>query len=560
MKEKDLDKLLSSNEKKTFIEIMNNIYNNIRTMCYSSVEEQIRREEEARRKKVEDKLNKKIESLKKEILSLKQSVIAENIDKSIDNSQFKKELVQLSLLYKDDRNVEENTDIFDNVQYHNSFISEIYLNSRERIKEGLAKDGRIQTRAFEKMDKELDIANKGINLIMQRFENYDARIKKIEKNLKQSSDKSDNDLDDNNGYSEATILIILDRLKKVEIYMDSHKEFIDSIPIIQKYTYKNEQDIKDVRVKVDHPPVTSSNPIIIPDDNRSPKYSYNNNYNNNSNNGYSSNKRQKMNENDYINKNTYNSGPDDLVPINSDQRTLNANGMFNRARNNRNHNFSPNSPPSMPNQFSAPPPNSTVAMLENRLNELDRRLNFNSQTINTLGDQIYEKHLQAIVEKFNEICAQVNTMNLKNGKNLMDDVEGRLKEFQDKVNNSNLNYINDHMKSYNKITIDSLDQSFKNINSQVNKWKRKMAEDLQDQFGRTIQELKLQILSLATLPIPKGSSEYMNLVDFLKEVFRWNWEKWKIEWTKEFYQCVQLLRKDYIKPLEDKINKLERAK
>jgi len=104
-----------------------------------------------------------------------------------------------------------------------------------------------------------------------------------------------------------------------------------------------------------------------------------------------------------------------------------------------------------------------------------------------------------------------------------------------------------NLKSYKKNTLDNMDQSLKIINHQVNIWKKKMTENLESQFGNTIQELKLQILSLSKLPIPENSNEYLNLLDFLKDVFRWNWEKWKIEWAKEFYQCVKCLQKDYIK-------------
>jgi len=35
--------------------------------------------------------------------------------------------------------------------------------------------------------------------------------------------------------------------------------------------------------------------------------------------------------------------------------------------------------------------------------------------------------------------------------------------------------------------------------------------------------------------------------------------KSKVEWTKEFYQCVQCLQKEYIQPLEDKVKRLERV-
>jgi len=134
---------------------MNNIYTNLKSICYTSIEEQIRKEEEARCKKVEEKFNKKIEALKKEIYSLKHNSLAENMDKSIDTSQFKKELVQLSLLYKDDKNVEENTEIFENVQYHNSFISELYLNSKEKIRSELSRDRKALSFAFESLGNKI---------------------------------------------------------------------------------------------------------------------------------------------------------------------------------------------------------------------------------------------------------------------------------------------------------------------------------------------------------------------------------------------------------------------
>eukprot|EP00833_Pecoramyces_ruminatium_P014474 jgi/Orpsp1_1/1188506/evm.model.d7180000065383.1 len=90
-----------------------------------------------KRKKIEEKLIKKIDTLKNEIIKLRQEVLAENKDKSIDTSQFKKELVQLSLLYKDDKNTKDYTEIFNNVRYHHSFINEIYLNSKEKLKQDL---------------------------------------------------------------------------------------------------------------------------------------------------------------------------------------------------------------------------------------------------------------------------------------------------------------------------------------------------------------------------------------------------------------------------------------
>ena len=135
------------------MEIMNNIYTNLKSICYTSIEEQIRKEDEAKQKKVEEKFNKKIEALKKEISALRQNSIAENKDKSIDTSQFKKELIQLSLLYKDDRNVEENTEIFENIQYHKSFISELYHNSKEKIRTELSKDRKVLSLAFESLGK-----------------------------------------------------------------------------------------------------------------------------------------------------------------------------------------------------------------------------------------------------------------------------------------------------------------------------------------------------------------------------------------------------------------------
>ncbi|ORX46687.1 hypothetical protein BCR36DRAFT_405630 [Piromyces finnis] len=569
IKDKDLDKLLSSNKKKKLLDTMNNIYKSLRAMCYSSVEEQIRREEEMRRKKVEDKLNKKIEGLKKELLTLKQSVIAEKVDKSIDTSQFKKELVQLSLLYKDERDIEENTDIFDNVEYHNSFISEIYHNSGKKIKENLTSDRKSLSMAFEGIDKEIQLINRILKEFLTRIETYQNRMNTMESVIKRLIPESDlntrSELE-NSSYSPMTLLKILDQIRKIDSFVEKNKENIDSIPIIQKYTYKNEQDINDVKKKIDNtmnPLPVVSNPIVIPDDyhnfSNNNYNSGNNNFNNptnynsntyNNGGGYMANKRQKTNENDYINKNNYRSGPNDLVPINSDQRTLNANtnGMFNRGRHNKNNLPPPLSINGNINYNYPPPPdtltpsNSAIIAMENRINDLDKRLNFNFQI---LGDQIYDKHTQGIVEKFNEICAQMNTMHLKNVKNLTDDVENRLKAFQDEVNQSNLQYINDHIKAYNKSIIDTMEQSFKTITLQVNIWKRKMAEDLQVQFGHTIQELKLQILSLSKLPIPKDSGDYINLIEFLKDVFRWNWEKWKIEWTKEFYQCVKLLKQEY---------------
>ncbi|OUM60324.1 hypothetical protein PIROE2DRAFT_63218 [Piromyces sp. E2] len=390
------------------------------------------------------------------------------------------------------------------------------------------------------------------------------RVESLEKAI--SNRSPSDDLEDNNNCSPVTIIKMMDQIKNLENFVEKHKENIDSIPIIQKYTYKNEQDILDVRKRVNDtmPPHSSSysNPIVIPDDNGSPSYP--------SNNGYPSNKRQKMNDNDYVNKNIYNSGPDDLVPINNDQRTLNASGMFNRSRNNRNvppplsinpnPKFSPNSASNMSNQYSSSPPNSTLVLIENRINDITNQLNVNAQSLNTISDQIIDKILQNIFEKFNEISAQMNAMNLKNMKNVTDDMENRLKDHQDKINNYYRNLIDDCVKSTKKIHHDSMDQIAKNISVQVNVWKRKTAEDLQTQFGKTIQELKHQILSLSKLPIPKNSTEYTNLLEFLKDIFRWNWENWKVEWTKEYYQSIKILQKEYIQPLEDKIKRLEKAK
>jgi len=378
-----------------------------------------------------------------------------------------------------------------------------------------------------------------------------------------------------NNVSSMTLINILDHLDKMQNYINQNKENIDSIPIIQKYTYRNEQDIKEVQTKLNHPKPA---PIIIPDSNTmfdepmSNSSYMNNNNNNNNNNNFIPNKRQKLNEMDYSNNRI---PPNDLVPISSDQRTLNATGMFNNRNRsnsrgnsayspnnttNRNLATSPTSPYSGTNRSNSMNANFNFIDIENKIRDLDKRLAYNFQMLDTISrNGNIQQTEQAITEKFNEICAQLNTNQLKSAKVLCDDVDHRLKTFQETINTTNIDYINERLKSYNKTTIDKMDHSLKNINYQIGFWKRKMAEDLENQFGKTIQELKLQIVSLSKLPVKEGSIEFTTLLDFLKDVFRWNWEKWKVEWTKEFYQCVQCLQKEYIQPLEEKVKRLERV-
>jgi len=568
IKENDLDKSLSAKEKKAFIEVMNNIYTNLKNICYTSIEEQLRKEDEARLKKVEEKYNKKIEALIKEINSLKQNSLAENMDKSVDTSQFKKELVQLSLLYKDDRNIEENTEIFENIQYHNSFISELYLNSKEKIRSELSKDRKALSLAFESLDKEIELIHNVMDQFLLRIEMFQNKLNELENEIKDSlpSSLTGSKLSiGSNNVSSMTLINILDRLDKMQNYMNQNKENIDSIPIIQKYTYKNEQDIKDVRTRISHPKPTS---IVIPDsgpmfdepinntsymnnNNNNNNININNNFNNNinnninnnfnnnnnnnnNNNGYMPNKRQKLNEMDYSNNRM---PPDDLVPISNDQRTLNASGMFNNRNRNNSRGGSNYTPVNTTNRSLATSPTSpypgtnmnanfNFMDIENRIRDLDKRLAYNFQVLDTISrNGSIQQTEQAITEKFNEICAQLNTNQLKSAKVLCDDVDHRLKSFQETMNNTNIDYINERLKSYNKVTIDKMDHSLKNINYQIGFWKRKMAEDLENQFGKTIQELKLQIVSLSKLPVKEGSIEFTTLMDFLKDVFRWNWEK-----------------------------------
>jgi len=398
---------------------------------------------------------------------------------------------------------------------------------------------------------------------MVRMEMCQNKIEALENSI--NNDKNNNKLfntDPSSGnISSMTVINMHDLLTKMKNYINENKENIDSIPIIQKYTYKNEQDIKEVKTKLDEIPRSNipsygSGPLLI-QDSRTPTSDPN--YMSNS----YGNKRQKINnESDYVSnnyRNDYNSSSDYIDHYNNYQNSSNPNNMLgNRKSYNR-------IPPSSsqpfnngPNGSPVPFSNPNITEINYKLRELEEHLKRDLQSFNNLIYQKDSEHINTIIGKFTEINTQINQVQLTTNKRLTEEVENRLKEFQNSVNNINLNYINEQIKTYNKAIIDCIDQSLKSINHQVYIWKKKTAESLESQFGDTIQELKLQILSLSKLPIPANSNEYMTLLDFLKEVFRWNWEKWKIEWTKEFYQCVQCLQKDYIKPLEDKVNQLEK--
>jgi len=565
IKEKDLDEVLPVKEKKAFVDVMNNIYTNLQEIFNSSREEQIKREEEMKRKKIEEKFNKKIESLRKELMALKQAN-----ENSIETSQFKKELVQLSLSYKDENNIQDSMEMFNNIQYHNSFIDELYINSKEKLKQELGDNRRSITAICESIDKEMELIRNVMNHFMIRIDMYEKKLDNLEtivkNNFSKNKSTTDNDSSANikmentsNNISSVTIFKMFSQLDEMQVYINKNKENIDSIPIIQKYTYKNEQDIKDTKIKLEEIPKKQ---IPSPINTDITSTLNNNTYNNNMNDNMNMSKRLKINENDYVNKNNFDSSIDDLVPISKDQRTLNSSNMFNRNRRNKNNNNSAISPVTTGHLNSNFNYNDNINRMEidKKFKELEDNFNFQLQSLNNKFYRNDQKHIDTIIQKFTEVNTQINRMQLENSKNLSIDVENQLKNFQENINSHNLNYIDERLKHYNKSTIDIMENTLKNMTQQVNFWKRKVTESLEQQFGHTIQELKLQILSLAKLPIPTDSTEYTNLLEFLKDVFRWNWEQWKIEWAKEFYQCVKCLQKDYILPLETKIKKLENEK
>ncbi|ORX87662.1 hypothetical protein BCR32DRAFT_264084 [Anaeromyces robustus] len=577
IKEKDLDEVLSSKEKKAFIDVMNNIYTNLQDIFNTTREEQIKKEEEMKRKKIEEKFNKKIESLKKEIMALKQANDISN--KSLETSQFKKELVQLSLSYKDEYNIDDGMDMFNNIQYHKSFIDELYVNSKEKLKQELGNNRRTITTICESIDKEMDLIRNVMNHFMIHIDMYEKKLDNLETIVKNNLSRIDNNNDDNknnntvnsslnlkienNNISSVTIFKMFDQLDHIQDYINKNKENIDSIPIIQKYTYKNEQDIKDTKLKLEE---ISYKPIPPPINTTA---TYNNNNNNmndnpdnnsNRNNNMYMNKRQKTNDNDYYNRNNFDTSPDDLVPISNDQRTLNASNMFNRNRRNKYNNTSSATSPITTGHLNSNFNNNDFINrheIDQKFKELEDKFNYQIQSLNKQFFNNDQKHIDTIVQKFTEINTDINRMQLENSKNLSIDVGNQLKNFQDNINSHNLNYIDERIKHYNKTTLDTVETILKNMTQQVNYWKKKVTKNLEHQFGYAIQELKLQILSLAKLPLPTNSVEYKNLLEFLKDVFRWNWEQWKIEWTKEFYQCVKCLQNDYILPLETKVKKLE---